>query len=214
MASPCAAQALTRRSHQHVAELETADAAHALRVPACVQGELLAFLKGIREVGADAPWQAIASGLTDLDLVFIEEAFERLLLDYDRAPLKLPALKVSTSLTSHSTGVFSSMGIPSCLWRRTGEIYKGNKEFAALGRLPLQVLPAPGLTFVINQSASRSSTSKAASWRSTSSWQRRARSTTGRCVRPPLRAPLRLGADLPRSRNMATLRSTRAKRPS
>lgn len=57
--------------------------------------------------------QAIASGLTDLDLVFIEEAFERLLLDYDR--------------------VFSSMGIPSCLWRRTGEIYKGNKEFAALG---------------------------------------------------------------------------------
>ena len=28
--------------------------------------------------------QAIASGLTDLDLVFIEEAFERLLLDYDR----------------------------------------------------------------------------------------------------------------------------------
>lgn len=25
------------------------------------------------------------------------------------------------------------MGIPSCLWRRTGEIYKGNKEFAALG---------------------------------------------------------------------------------
>lgn len=57
--------------------------------------------------------QAIASGLTDLDLVFIEEAFERLLLDYDR--------------------VFSSMGIPACLWRRTGEIYKGNKEFAALG---------------------------------------------------------------------------------
>lgn len=25
------------------------------------------------------------------------------------------------------------MGIPSCLWRRTGEIYKGNKEFAELG---------------------------------------------------------------------------------
>lgn len=30
-------------------------------------------------------FRAIASGLTDLDLVFIEEAFERLLLDYDRA---------------------------------------------------------------------------------------------------------------------------------
>jgi PAS domain-containing protein len=44
--------------------------------------------------------------------VFIEEAFERLMLDYDR--------------------VFSSMGIPACLWRRTGEIYKGNREFAEL----------------------------------------------------------------------------------
>ena len=46
------------------------------------------------------------------DLVFIEEAFERLMLDYDR--------------------VFSCMGIPACLWRRTGEIYKGNREFAEL----------------------------------------------------------------------------------
>ena len=46
------------------------------------------------------------------DLVFIEEAFERLLLDYDR--------------------VFSAMGIPACLWRRTGEIYKANREFAEL----------------------------------------------------------------------------------
>jgi hypothetical protein len=46
------------------------------------------------------------------DHVFIEEAFERLLLDYDR--------------------VFSAMGIPACLWRRTGEIYKGNREFAEL----------------------------------------------------------------------------------
>jgi PAS domain-containing protein len=44
--------------------------------------------------------------------VFIEEAFERLLLDYDR--------------------VFSAMAIPACLWRRTGEIYKGNREFAEL----------------------------------------------------------------------------------
>ncbi|KAI9301768.1 hypothetical protein BJ944DRAFT_257406 [Cunninghamella echinulata] len=28
--------------------------------------------------------------------------------------------------------VFSAMAIPACLWRRTGEIYKGNKEFATL----------------------------------------------------------------------------------
>jgi hypothetical protein len=46
------------------------------------------------------------------DLVLIEEAFERLLLDYDR--------------------VFSAMGVPACLWRRTGEIYKGNREFSEL----------------------------------------------------------------------------------
>ncbi|KAG1848125.1 hypothetical protein F4604DRAFT_1594077, partial [Suillus subluteus] len=43
-------------------------------------------------------------------LIFIEEAFERLLLDYDR--------------------VFSAMGVPACLWRRTGEIYKGSCEFS------------------------------------------------------------------------------------
>ncbi|GAB1520147.1 Transcription factor [Rhizoctonia solani] len=63
-------------------------------------------------VPTNEPTQAIAQSLTDIDLVFIEEAFERLLLDYDR--------------------VFSAMGIPACLWRRTGEIYKGNREFAEL----------------------------------------------------------------------------------
>jgi hypothetical protein len=56
--------------------------------------------------------EAIAQSLTDIDLVFIEEGFDRLLLDYDR--------------------VFSAMAIPACLWRRTGEIYKGNREFAEL----------------------------------------------------------------------------------
>ncbi|KIJ06870.1 hypothetical protein PAXINDRAFT_19928, partial [Paxillus involutus ATCC 200175] len=55
---------------------------------------------------------AVAQSLRDIDLVFIEEAFERLLLDYDR--------------------VFSAMGVPACLWRRTGEIYKGNREFTEL----------------------------------------------------------------------------------
>ncbi|KAF9955957.1 hypothetical protein BGZ72_003215 [Mortierella alpina] len=65
-------------------------------------------------------FRAVAQSLTDIDLVLVEEAFERLLLDYDR--------------------VFSSMGIPACLWRRTGEIYKGNKEFAALVNVPLEML--------------------------------------------------------------------------
>ncbi|CAG8462385.1 6755_t:CDS:2 [Funneliformis caledonium] len=62
----------------------------------------------------------IAQSLTDIDLVLVEENFERLLLDYDR--------------------VFSSMGIPACLWRRTGEIYKGNKEFALLIGVPVDML--------------------------------------------------------------------------
>lgn len=57
-------------------------------------------------------FRAIAQSLRDLDLVFIEEAFERMLLDYDR--------------------VFSAMGVPACLWRRTGEIYKANREFTEL----------------------------------------------------------------------------------
>lgn len=57
-------------------------------------------------------FRAVAQSLRDIDLVFIEEAFERMLLDYDR--------------------VFSAMGVPACLWRRTGEIYKGNREFCEL----------------------------------------------------------------------------------
>ncbi|KAG9032238.1 Transcription factor, partial [Tulasnella sp. UAMH 9824] len=57
-------------------------------------------------------FRSIAQSLKDIDLVYVEEAFERLLLDYDR--------------------VFSAMGIPACLWRRTGEIYKANKGFADL----------------------------------------------------------------------------------
>ncbi|VEU19620.1 DEKNAAC100890 [Brettanomyces naardenensis] len=57
-------------------------------------------------------FRAIAKTLKDIDLILVEENFERMLLDYDR--------------------VFTSMAIPACLWRRTGEIYRGNKEFASL----------------------------------------------------------------------------------
>ncbi|KAH3673671.1 hypothetical protein WICMUC_003574 [Wickerhamomyces mucosus] len=57
-------------------------------------------------------FRAIARTLKDVDLILVEENFERMLLDYDR--------------------VFTSMAIPACLWRRTGEIYRGNKEFAQL----------------------------------------------------------------------------------
>jgi hypothetical protein len=56
--------------------------------------------------------------LTDLDLVRVEEWFEKSLLEYDR--------------------VFASMAVPACLWRRTGEIFRGNKEFAELINVPIE----------------------------------------------------------------------------
>ncbi|KOS14690.1 rds2-regulator of drug sensitivity [Malassezia pachydermatis] len=65
-------------------------------------------------------FSALAKNLTSFDLMYIEESFERLLLNYDR--------------------VFSIQGIPACLWRRTGEIYKGNKEFAELVGIPIESL--------------------------------------------------------------------------
>jgi hypothetical protein len=75
----------------------------------------------LRTLGVFRPtFRAISQNLKDVDLVLVEEFFERLLLDYDR--------------------VFTSMAIPACLWRRTGEIYRGNKEFAALINVSLDEL--------------------------------------------------------------------------
>lgn len=65
-------------------------------------------------------FRAVAQSLNDVDLVLVEEAFERMLLDYDR--------------------VFTSMAIPACLWRRTGEIYRGNREFAGLVEVDVEDL--------------------------------------------------------------------------
>ena len=59
-----------------------------------------------------SPFVPISYPTVSQDLVFIEEEFERMLLVYDR--------------------VFSAMGVPACLWRRTGEIYKGNRQFSEL----------------------------------------------------------------------------------
>ena len=69
-------------------------------------------LSGILSVKSFNYSHALSNLFSPQDLVFIEEAFERMLLDYDR--------------------VFSAMGVPACLWRRTGEIYKGNREFSEL----------------------------------------------------------------------------------
>lgn len=61
-------------------------------------------------------FRRIAKELTDLDLVFVEEANERLMLQYDRA--------------------LASIHTPSCIFRRTGEIQKANQEFAMLTGIP------------------------------------------------------------------------------
>lgn len=61
-----------------------------------------------------------AQGLTDIQLVYVEMWFEKQLMDYDR--------------------VFASMAVPACCWRRTGEIFRGNKEMAELIKVPVDDL--------------------------------------------------------------------------
>lgn len=58
--------------------------------------------------------------LTDMQLVLVEMWFERSLMEYDR--------------------VFASMAIPACCWRRTGEIFRGNREMAELINVPWEKL--------------------------------------------------------------------------
>ena len=58
--------------------------------------------------------------LTDMELVWVEMWFERCLMEYDR--------------------VFASMAVPACCWRRTGEIFRGNKEMAELIHVPVERL--------------------------------------------------------------------------
>lgn len=65
-------------------------------------------------------FRTIAKSLKDIDLILVEENFERILLSYDR--------------------VFTSMSMPACIWRRTGEIYRANKEFASLVNCPVNLL--------------------------------------------------------------------------
>lgn len=58
--------------------------------------------------------------LTDIELIYVEMWFERSLMEYDR--------------------VFASMAIPACCWRRTGEIFRGNREMAELIHVPIERL--------------------------------------------------------------------------
>ncbi|KAH6695403.1 hypothetical protein F5X68DRAFT_163646 [Plectosphaerella plurivora] len=61
-----------------------------------------------------------AQTLTDMELVYVEMWFEKQLMEYDR--------------------VFASMAVPACCWRRTGEIFRGNKEMAELIHVPVENL--------------------------------------------------------------------------
>lgn len=63
--------------------------------------------------------------LTDIELVRVEMWFDKSLMEYDR--------------------VFASMAIPACCWRRTGEIFRGNREMAELIHVPIQKLRDVGL---------------------------------------------------------------------
>ncbi|MCJ1472156.1 hypothetical protein MMC13_000803 [Lambiella insularis] len=58
--------------------------------------------------------------LTDVQLVLVEMWFEKCLMEYDR--------------------VFASMAVPACCWRRTGEIFRGNREMAELIHVPMENL--------------------------------------------------------------------------
>ena len=58
--------------------------------------------------------------LSDIQLVLVEMWFEKCLMEYDR--------------------VFASMAIPACCWRRTGEIFRGNREMAELIHVPIEKL--------------------------------------------------------------------------
>ncbi len=58
--------------------------------------------------------------VSDVDLVKVEMWFERSLMDYDR--------------------IFASMAVPACCWRRTGEIFRGNREMAQLIHVPIEDL--------------------------------------------------------------------------
>jgi hypothetical protein len=81
----------------------------------------LSRIKILRQLDKFRPkFRERVKSLTDMQLTYVEMHFERSLMEYDR--------------------VFASMPIPACCWRRTGEIYRGNKEMAELIHVPIEKL--------------------------------------------------------------------------
>jgi hypothetical protein len=100
--------------------------------------------------------------LTDIELVLVEMWFERSLMEYDR--------------------IFASMAIPACCWRRTGEIFRGNKEMAELIQVPIESLrdvskPSP-------TACDYTDSERRANWPSMKSSSRISWSATGRSSVP------------------------------
>ncbi|KAI1006470.1 Zinc cluster transcription factor [Podosphaera aphanis] len=78
-------------------------------------------LKILRQIEKIRPqFQQKVQALTDLELVYVEMWFEHCLMECDR--------------------VFASMAIPACCWRRTGEVFRGNREMAQLIHVPVEDL--------------------------------------------------------------------------
>lgn len=68
--------------------------------------------------------------MTDMELVYVEMWFEKTLMEYDR--------------------VFASMAVPACCWRRTGEIFRGNKEMAELIGVEVEELRDVSITRLLS----------------------------------------------------------------
>lgn len=113
--------------------LEAKFAAGILRPFNYVQGyaRLNAYLEGhmkpasrqmmMRQIDKFRPkFREVMQSLTDMELTMVEMWVERSLMEYDR--------------------LFASLAIPACCWRRTGEIFRGNKEMAELIHVPVDKL--------------------------------------------------------------------------
>lgn len=93
------------------------------RLSAYMDGHMHALSKQkiLRQLDRFRPkFREKVQALTDIELIYVEMWFERSLMEYDR--------------------VFASMAIPACCWRRTGEIFRGNKEMAELIHVPIEKL--------------------------------------------------------------------------
>jgi hypothetical protein len=94
-----------------------------LRLSAYMDGHIqpVSKQKILRQLDRFRPkFREKVQALTDIELIYVEMWFERSLMEYDR--------------------VFASMAIPACCWRRTGEIFRGNKEMAELVHVPIEKL--------------------------------------------------------------------------